>query len=117
MSVTFNYKALKTGFEALWPVTVYVPRDGGAHEAQTFVARLRHVPIDTLNETVEELKTKDGPFDYRAVPSLYFVGLGPDEDVTWSAQVRDDMLSVRWVREALERAYNEFCSGGAAAKN
>jgi hypothetical protein len=112
MSVKFDFSSLETGYEALWPVKASVPQDGGGFQEQTFVARLRHVTVDEINNAMTAAQA-DGTFGITTVPSLYFVGLGPDEKATWSPQLRDKMLSIRWVREALDRAYKNFASGGA----
>jgi hypothetical protein len=118
MSVIFDFSCLETGFEALWPIKVMVPQDGGKHAVQTFVARLRHVSIEELQAARDKLETVEtAGLDYKSIPALYFVGLGPDEKATWSPELRDKMLSVRWVREALERGYSEFVAGDPPAKN
>ena len=46
MSVKFDFKTLKTGFEADWPVTVNVPQDGGTVEKQESSS---HRPLSTVH--------------------------------------------------------------------
>lgn len=118
MSVKFDFSALETGFEALWPVEVKVPQDGGTFQTQTFTARLRHVPVDELQDVIEKARANaPDKIDVISVPALYFVGLGPDEAATWSPELRDKMLGSRFVREGLERAYQHFSTGEAARGN
>lgn len=118
MSVKFDFSTLETGFEALWPVEVKVPQDGGTFQTQTFTARLRHVPVEELQAVLDKAKAEPSDeIDVISIPALYFVGLGPDEKATWSPELRDKMLRRRFVREGLERAYHHFSTGEAARGN
>lgn len=110
MTVKFDFKSLGQPFEADWPVTVNVPKDGGGVDAQEFMARFRQIGDEELKEIREG--DKDGLEVYRR----FFVGLGPDAGAEWSHTLRDQMLATPHVRLALFKAFQGF-NNGVAVKN
>jgi hypothetical protein len=109
MASKFDFKGLDQPFEADWPVTVQVPQDGGTVEPQTFMARFRMIPP----ETVQELIKSD---DQDLYVKTLFVGLGAGEEADDFEALRAKMLSRPYVRLAIQRSFSEF-QAGVPAKN
>lgn len=110
MSVKFSFKGLAEPFEAIWPVTVLVPQDGGTVEEQVFNARFRML-------TKEEVEAVQADTDADAYHKAFFVGI-PAEDLDGEPfeAVQGLMLSQPYVRIALIKAYTGF-QAGIAVKN
>lgn len=101
----FNYAALDAPIEADWPVTVRVPMDGGETQEQRFTARFRFVPEEALLACGETVKGA------KEALRMVFVGLGKDEGVPFTDELRDRMIDPPWVRLALNATYRQFVMG------
>lgn len=109
MSVKFDFKTLETGFEAVWPVSVNVPQDGGAIEVQTFDMVFR-----TL--TAEEHDAAQKSSDPDAWPNAFMVRLAGDNAQELTPEFRKQLLGRAYVRQGIITSYVQF-SQGIAAKN
>lgn len=113
MSVKFDFKSLDTGFEADWPVTVGVQKDGGVIEEQTFMARFK-TPSPAKQE---ELKAIEEPNPrLRAALKDGFVGFATSEGETLTDAMFDKMWGAQNVQLGLIRAFMAFQTG-TPAKN
>jgi hypothetical protein len=109
MSAKFDFGSLDAPFEADWPVTVNVPKDGGETEPQTFMARLRLL----TQEELDAAKESEGTDGYIA---SFFVGFGQGETTSFSPELLAKMIRRPYVRVALMQAFRGF-QLGIAAKN
>lgn len=111
MSVKFNFKTLETGFEALWPVTVKVPQDGGKISIETFEARLRALDLEAAKAAIESNDPfaiyKAGVVDVPGAPALRDAEGNP-------TPFFDQLLTPEWMRNGLEEAFKQFRTGVAA---
>lgn len=112
MELKFDFATLETGYEALWPVKVMTPIDGGAFEERTFTARFRSL----TPEKADELAALPRAAQIEATIREIFVGLGPDETTPFSPELRDRMWASDYVQIGLIKAVSEFRTG-AALKN
>lgn len=113
MSAKFNFSTLETGFEALWPVTVKVPQDGGTIEVQTFTARLRALSKDDAKAAI----ASDDPFAAYKLGIVAVPDAPPIRDPNGQPlPFFDQLLAPEWVRDGFDAAFREFRTG-VAAKN
>jgi len=108
MTVTFKFESLDTPFEADWPVTVQVPRDGGTFEEQVFMARFRMLSVEDTTASTEAGENA------QAFMRRYFVGLGGGETLT------DELFTKLFIAPHTQRAIFNAWAGfqaGAPAKN
>jgi hypothetical protein len=87
-------------------VDVFVPTDGG-HSKQSFKATFRVAPTAESDETAPDLSTISGSTTFLRdviVGMSELVG-ADDQPLTYSDQVRDELLKLPYVRSALARTY------------
>lgn len=105
----FDFGSVERAFEALWPVTVQVPVDGGKTEDQEFTVKFRLLSDEEF-EAAQQDPEPAKALMRRAVSEIVDAG----EAVT--AELLEKLLSRGYVRLALNKAYGQF-SMGIAAKN
>lgn len=99
----FKIKQSATYF---WPVTVFVPSDGGQFEKATFDAEFKRMTLDELQAMAED------DLDGKRTTSTILLGwkgvVGDDgEEIPFSETARDDMLAWSFVRTAVLNAFRE----------
>lgn len=111
MAAKYDFKTLKTGFAADWPVKVKMPADGGKMEVQEFMARFRSLTREEMEGITE---TEYFPRTYEIL-KLGF-SLAKSEGETLTPDMLADMWATANVQLAVMEAYGEF-QRGAPAKN
>ena len=104
----FDFGSLERPFEAVWPVTVDVPVDGGKVEKQEFSVKFRMLTDDEVKVTDEQ------PVPGKALLRIAVVGL--DGEVEFTPELLEKLISWPYVRLAMQNAYRQFAVG-IAAKN
>jgi hypothetical protein len=94
-------------------VKVSVPVDGG-YEDQTLTARYRVLRTEEFNSL--DLSTGAGHADFlrKAIISLDDIAGADKKPIPYSDALRDQLLSLNYVRQALSKAYFEAVSGARA---
>ena len=113
MSAKFNFTTLETGFEALWPVTVKVPQDGGEISIETFEARLRAINKEEAQAAI----ASEDPFAVYKAAIVAVPNAPPIRDAAGQPLAFfDKLLTPEWMRDGFDEAFREFRKG-VAAKN
>lgn len=115
MGAKFDFKSLGQPLEVDWPVVVQTPQDGGTFEPQTFTARFRIMGKAEADAMVAQIRAGEITDPYAWI-NAFWVGLGRDEAETLSQDLREEMLSRPYVREAIVSAY-QTCARTAPTKN
>ena len=93
----------------VWPVTVFVPVDGGKTDEEKFYAKLKRLSP----EENQELSLEGDKNILREIVQ----SVGVDENnLSADKALLEEMFSVEYYRAGLFRAYQEFV-GGVAVKN
>jgi hypothetical protein len=95
-----------------WPVTVFVPADGGTHDKQTLDVLFKRIPrteLENVKDNVSLLeKVIEGWFSY-----IDEAG----KEIPFSAQALKELLDDTAFVPAAAKAYWESLQGGAQAGN
>lgn len=107
---------LKREHTYTWPVEVRVPQDGGTYATQKLEATFRLLDQSRTDDVLERRQALDADFAREV-----WIGWDGVEDeagkpIPFSAEAREQLLGIPYVRAALVRAYFESVLG-APAKN
>ncbi|MBF0093991.1 MAG: hypothetical protein HQL34_05540 [Alphaproteobacteria bacterium] len=107
---------LTTHHSYSWPVIVQTPVDGGKFTKATFDATFKVIPQERIDAIV-----RGGNVDAELLCEVTqgWKGVQDDDgqDLPFSEEARDRLLSVPYVRAGLVDAYLDSLSGGARRKN
>jgi hypothetical protein len=93
-----------------WPIEVQEPIDDGKFETRRFNARLKLLDLGRLGQLSADEMLSEILLDWTEVRDEAGVA------ITYSAEVRDRLIAVPYIRAALLRAYRDAV-GGAREKN
>jgi len=106
---------LKTDHSYSWPVVVQIPADGGKFTKATFDATFKVIPQDRIDGIL-----RGGNVDAELLREVTegWKGIQDEDgnDLPYSEEAREKLLSVPYVRAALVEAYLDSLSG-ARRKN
>jgi len=101
---------LKTEHTYSWPVTVQIPADGGKFTKSTFDATFKVIPQDRIDTIL-----RGGNVDSELLREVTIGWKGvQDEDgneLPFSEDARDKLLSIPYARAALVEAYLDSLAG------
>lgn len=101
-----------------WPVTVYIPRDGGKFVKAVFSAEFKALPQDQIDGVLQDIREGDPDANFAAECLTGWNGVQDVDgsDLPYSDEAKDKLLNMSYVRNAVVTAFFESISGGAARR-
>lgn len=101
-----------------WPVTISVPQSGGTVQKHKIEAEFDLLTQSRLAEVMASDRNADGDTALLREVLVGWEGVADEsgQPVEFSAETRDDLVDIPYVRAALIRSYFEAASGNAAAR-
>lgn len=101
-----------------WPVTVYVPQDGGKFLKATFSAEFRRLPQDEIDRLLQELRNGDPDVSFAAECLIGWSGVQDTDggELAYCDEAKDKLLNIPYARNGVVTAFFESISGGAARR-
>jgi hypothetical protein len=108
MTLKFDFGSLERPFEALWPVIVSVPQDGGGVREEEFTVKFRLLSKEEVKETDADRTDPGAALIRKAVIDV--------EGAEFTPELLEGLLGRGWTSLALQKAYAQFAMG-IAEKN
>lgn len=100
-----------------WPVKVDIPGDGGKYTTATFRAKFNALPQSRIDDYFAGRDAgSETDLLSEAVAEVMDLGDETGQPITWSDQVKVQLLDIPYVRAALVRAFFESITGGGAKR-
>ena len=101
-----------------WPVTVYVPKNGGKFFKATFTAEFRVLSQDEIDRVLANIRENDADTNFAGECLAGWKEVQDDDgsELVYSDGAKAKLLNIPYVRNAVVTAFFESISGGAARR-
>ena len=101
-----------------WPVTVYVPKNGGKFFKATFTAEFRALEQDEIDRVLADIRDGDPDMNFAGECLCGWKDVQDDDGsaLVYSDDSKAKLLNIPYARNAVVIAFFESLSGGAARR-
>lgn len=101
-----------------WPVTVYIPKDGGKFVKATFSAEFKSLPQDAIDRVLADIREGVADADFAGECLVGWSGVQGDDgsELAFSDEAKTKLTNIPYARNGVVAAFFESISGGAARR-